>query len=509
MTGSVIDGAGAGANPAPALWRAVFGNGEGYLCVASGSRDGERLRDFRERYFRYPEQAEDAAGHARDEDEAGRETYFCAHLLTEERRAKDTAAPVRALYADGDGAQVPEDVPEPSVVVESSPGRTQLYWLLSRPVEPGAAERLNRRLARAVGADMSGWDLTQLLRVPGTRNRKYADAPRVSIAETTGEMHDPDELDRDLPELPEEHDPNSGEIPEPVSPPVEDEEVIRRCHRAKNREKFARLYDEGDTSGHDHDDSAADFALVSILSFYTQDPEQIARLFRRSALMRPKWDEKRGTKTYGERTIHKALTATGDRWQPADVTAADSTDGTDGARGVTPAAAGPLPPAVPFPVDALPHIPRRLVEEGAASTGTTPDMFAALVLSALGGAVGTSRRLVLKRNWKEYPAVWTCVVSSSGDKKTPAFRIAMAPAYSEQGRLVKEWREAMERHKQELAEWSERRAQAKKDKAEFGEPKPEEPELEHVFVQDVTVEELERISKPRAEVPGRIRTRPK
>ncbi len=174
----------------------------------------------------------------------------------------------------------------------------------------------------------------------------------------------------------------------------------------------------------------------------------------------------------------------------AGVTGADSTDGADGARGETPHAAGPLPPAVPFPVDALPDIPRRLVEEGAASTGTTPDMFAALVLSALGGAVGTSRMLVLKRNWKEYPAIWTCVVSSSGDKKTPAFRIAMAPAYAEQGRLVKQWREGMERHKREIAEWSERRTQAKKDKTEFGEPKPEEPELSHVFVQDVTVEEL-------------------
>ena len=47
-------------------------------------------------------------------------------------------------------------VPEPSVVVESSPGRTQLYWTLSEAVEPGTGERLNRRLAYATGADMSG-----------------------------------------------------------------------------------------------------------------------------------------------------------------------------------------------------------------------------------------------------------------------------------------------------------------------------------------------------------------
>ncbi|MDP9486108.1 MAG: hypothetical protein M3Q49_10050, partial [Actinomycetota bacterium] len=278
------------ANAAPALWRAVFGDGEGYLCVASGSRDDERLRDFRERYFRWPERAQDAAGYARNEDEAGRETYFCAHLLTEERRAKGTAAPVRALYADGDGAEVPESVAEPSVVVESSPGRTQLYWLLPGPVEPKTAERLNKRLTHAIGADPSGYDLTQLLRVPGTRNRKYADAPGVSITGMTGELHDPEELDRVLPELPDS--PGSGddgELSEPVSPPLSDEEVLEKARRARNGEKFARLYDDGDLSEYDGDHSSADLALVGRLAFYTQDPGQVDRLFRQSALMRPKW----------------------------------------------------------------------------------------------------------------------------------------------------------------------------------------------------------------------------
>lgn len=175
----------------------------------------------------------------------------------------------------------------------------------------------------------------------------------------------------------------------------------------------------------------------------------------------------------------------------AGVTGADSTDGADSGPGGPPGATGPLPPAVAFPVDALPDIPRRLVEEGAASTGTTPDMFAAMVLTALGGAVGTSRRLALTRKWKEYPAIWTCVVSSSGDKKTPALRIAMEPAYVEQGQLVRKHRAAEEEYRQELAEWQERKKASKgKDGGGDPGPKPEEPELSHVFVQDVTVEEL-------------------
>ena len=90
---------------------------------------------------------------------------------------KENATPLAALYVDGDGAKVGSRIPEPTATVESSPGREQFWWALSEPVAPKEGEELNRRLAYAMGADRSGWDLTQLMRVPGTRNRKYADAP--------------------------------------------------------------------------------------------------------------------------------------------------------------------------------------------------------------------------------------------------------------------------------------------------------------------------------------------
>jgi putative DNA primase/helicase len=44
-----------------------------------------------------------------------------------------------------------------------------------------------------------------------------------------------------------------------------------------------------------------------MLAFWTQDQTQIDRLFRQSALMRPKWDEQRGELTYGQRTTREAL----------------------------------------------------------------------------------------------------------------------------------------------------------------------------------------------------------
>ena len=60
----------------------------------------------------------------------------------------------------------------------------------------------------------------------------------------------------------------------------------------------------GDLAKHNGDHSSADAALVERLLFFSGGNElQVDRLFRQSALMRDKWDEMRGNKTYGELTI--------------------------------------------------------------------------------------------------------------------------------------------------------------------------------------------------------------
>lgn len=77
---------------------------------------------------------------------------------------------------------------------------------------------------------------------------------------------------------------------------------------ARRKPEFVRLFDYGDTSDLDNDDSRADLKLCGLLAFYTgRDAEKIDTLFRSSKLMRPKWDDKRGNTTYGARTIQKAI----------------------------------------------------------------------------------------------------------------------------------------------------------------------------------------------------------
>jgi hypothetical protein len=89
--------------------------------------------------------------------------------------------------------------------------------------------------------------------------------------------------------------------------PSDDDELVRRATTATNGAKFARLW-AGDTTDSGGDESRADLALCGMLAFWAGgDAARIDQLFRRSGLMRPKWDHRRGDSTYGQRTVAKAL----------------------------------------------------------------------------------------------------------------------------------------------------------------------------------------------------------
>ena len=185
-------------------WDHLFGASEGfeslfsdepeqYLSILSGLRPAgekgkvnkQRHTHVKEFYFRWPDEKEEAAEYVLEESERGLNVYSCAHLLTEKKRSKENAAPVLTLWADGDEAEIPTGDLAPTLTIESSPGRHQYFWQLKNSIPPKKAEDLNQRLAYTVGADKSGWDLTQLLRPPGTRNWDHApvydEAPVVRV----------------------------------------------------------------------------------------------------------------------------------------------------------------------------------------------------------------------------------------------------------------------------------------------------------------------------------------
>lgn len=89
----------------------------------------------------------------------------------------------------------------------------------------------------------------------------------------------------------------------------EDMKLIEEIQKSKQGEKFNRLF-YGQWEGSYASQSEADMAFATILAFWTKkDPEQMNRIFRRSALYREKWDKKHAADgmTYGQVTIGKAL----------------------------------------------------------------------------------------------------------------------------------------------------------------------------------------------------------
>lgn len=86
-----------------------------------------------------------------------------------------------------------------------------------------------------------------------------------------------------------------------------DDAMIEKAGQAANGEQFQRLW-FGKWEESYPSQSEADLALCSLLAYWTgNDKGQMDRIFRHSGLMREKWDEKRGSRTYGEITIETAI----------------------------------------------------------------------------------------------------------------------------------------------------------------------------------------------------------
>lgn len=88
---------------------------------------------------------------------------------------------------------------------------------------------------------------------------------------------------------------------------LDDNEVIQLMAKSKSAERLSKLM-SGGWQDLFESQSEADLSLLNDLAFYTQkNVFQMDRIFRTSDLMREKWDELRGAKTYGQMSIEKAI----------------------------------------------------------------------------------------------------------------------------------------------------------------------------------------------------------
>src|SRR5215831_10368230 len=150
----------------------LYGANEGYLCIATSDPVAPKAR-FQQKFFEWPKESVRVENYIL-QVERKHNVYFCVNLLEKMERKKENCLPTDLVWADLDEVN-PESIVRipPPIFWESSPARWQAIWRMSTPVPPFQAEEYSRRIAYLIGADKSGWDLGQLLRVPFTHNFKY------------------------------------------------------------------------------------------------------------------------------------------------------------------------------------------------------------------------------------------------------------------------------------------------------------------------------------------------
>jgi DNA repair protein RadA/Sms len=128
-------------------------------------------------------------------ENSDKDLYFCPHLFSDQYRQKKYAVLPKLLWSDLDEADPRDMKIKPTFAIQSSPGRYVGIWRMTETV----TESLNRRLAYALGADVSGWDLTQVLRVPGTVNYKYDSLPKTKVLWSDGDEWTVDQIEAMVP----------------------------------------------------------------------------------------------------------------------------------------------------------------------------------------------------------------------------------------------------------------------------------------------------------------------
>jgi hypothetical protein len=153
----------------------IYGDSVGFAYIAFKRVNPTGKPSWRQEWFEWPNESELLYGRVREQSDKV-EVYFGPALYLEKSSQKKDVKGSTVLWAELDG-HIPEnlgEIPEPTIRVRSSSseGHEHWYWKLDTVLSVPEIERINRVLALALEADISGWDATQVLRPPTTHNHK-------------------------------------------------------------------------------------------------------------------------------------------------------------------------------------------------------------------------------------------------------------------------------------------------------------------------------------------------
>ncbi|MGI6743594.1 MAG: DUF3987 domain-containing protein [Eubacteriales bacterium] len=201
---------------------------------------------------------------------------------------------------------------------------------------------------------------------------------------------------------------------------LDENELLRIIRSSKNGAEFNSLFSGniGKYSSH----SEADMALCSYLAFWTgKDAQKMDALFRKSGLMREKWDRTQSGSTYGAITIQKAIESCKEIYTHKQELAPQFS---------------PLIPLTPqwselpaFPMEALPDTIRNYAAAVAEHSQTSPDMAAVLGIGVLAVCLQGKFKVEGTPGYYEPLNLYTVVIASPGERKSGVMRAMTGVLY--------------------------------------------------------------------------------
>src|ERR1044072_3175448 len=175
---------------------------EGWFLLAQAPQSG---LGWYEDWYQWPHDLEKILERVFDVAEESN-VYFSTYLFKEPSALKQNVLPTRTIQADLDEADILTLPQKPTILVQTSPGRHQGYWIfeekwvdiketvpvnngtefvertrrvLDPPLDLDAHEVLSRKLTYSIkDCDTSGWPLGRKVRVPWTFNFKNLEGPQ-------------------------------------------------------------------------------------------------------------------------------------------------------------------------------------------------------------------------------------------------------------------------------------------------------------------------------------------
>ena len=108
------------------------------------------------------------------------DVYICPSVFSKKEAKKDSFKSSRTVWVEFDGKEEIsfKDIPDPDAIVQtSSSTHVHCYWRTGTITNGESVDDINRRLTYYLQADTSGWDCTQLLRPPTSKNVKRGGLP--------------------------------------------------------------------------------------------------------------------------------------------------------------------------------------------------------------------------------------------------------------------------------------------------------------------------------------------